>query len=179
MSDNDVTGSSAPEGDGTLAAATPAVAAETVPVSTFKELELRFKGQTAKVNEVSQQRDALAAEIAALKAGQVSADDSLKQANETLAREIADLRAQIVTQTRANKYPKAAQRLDKSLGAVSEEELADLEATLNAAIETAPVTQPNPKPVPANAPNSDGDPIRSGDRDSILKRLAREVQGWS
>lgn len=154
---------------------TTEVASATPPTQGTSELEQRLRGQTAKVNTVTAERNALAQRVADLESGKIGADEALKAQLEAKDRELADLRIKAAIGPKMARFPKAAEVLGEGIGNLPDEALADLEARL-----TLPGTEPaaaaapaSPKPVPANAPDSDGDPLADVTREGLLARIAR------
>jgi predicted nucleic acid-binding Zn-ribbon protein len=145
------------------------------PSKAAKELEQRVRGLDAKVTTLQKERDALSQKVQGLESGQINADATLQAQLQAKDQEIAELRSKAAAIPKLTQYPKAARTLGESIGALSDEVLADLEAQLTLAgisDEPAPPAA-KPPPVPANPPNSDGSDISGLDRQQLLDRMAK------
>lgn len=175
--------SAPPSGEAQPAAGSgqPDPTAAGTPVDPTRELELRIRGLDAKVGQLQKERDDARKEATDLRSGVINAQDASKAEVETVKQENARLQALLNAATLSSKYPKAAQALKNSIGAVSEDELADLEATLGAAVETpaAPAAAPNPKPVPNTPPNAGLDDLTKMSSNQLAQALGSAIGDWN
>lgn len=169
----------APESTDVSEAANPPGQAEADPSQKARELEQRVRGLDAKVTTLQKERDALNQKVQGLESGQIDADATLKAQLQAKDQEIAELRSKAAAIPKMTQYPKAARTLGESIGALSDEVLADLEAQLTLAgvsDEPAPPAA-KPPPVPANPPNSDGEEYSGLTKEAIIERM-RKTAPW-